>query len=114
MNESIINLLINRQSINPSIITQSFIQSTNQPLKNGMIHTRERFWGSKELKDKYFPKLCSGSVTSFCLSEVGSGSDAFSLSTKATASPDGSYYTIEVGRARTVVVVRGNDFGGAN
>lgn len=64
-------------------------------IQNTLINNMLRFWGSKELQDKYFPKLCSGSVASFCLSEVGSGSDAFSLSTKATASPDGSYYTIE-------------------
>lgn len=35
-------------------------------------------------------------MSSFCLSEVGAGSDAFSLSTRATPSPDCSYYTIEV------------------
>lgn len=58
--------------------------------------TNRRFWGSKELQEKYSPRLCSGSVSSFCLSEVGAGSDAFSLSTRATLSPDGSYYTIEV------------------
>ncbi|CAM9513475.1 unnamed protein product [Ectocarpus fasciculatus] len=64
-------------------------------IQNTLISNMLRFWGSRELQEKYFPKLCSGSVSSFCLSEVGSGSDAFSLSTKATLSPDGSYYTIE-------------------
>lgn len=64
-------------------------------IQNTLINNMLRFWGTKELQDKYFPKLISGSVSSFCLSEVGAGSDAFSLSTKATLSPDGSYYTIE-------------------
>ncbi|CAM9617456.1 unnamed protein product [Ectocarpus sp. 12 AP-2014] len=64
-------------------------------IQNTLISNMLRFWGSRELQEKYFPKLCSGSVSSFCLSEVGSGSDAFSLATKAAPSPDGSYYTIE-------------------
>ena len=32
--------------------------------------------------------------SSFCLSEAGSGSDAFAMKTTATQSTDGSYYTI--------------------
>lgn len=33
-------------------------------------------------------------IGSFCLSEAGSGSDAFALKTRAEASADGSYYTL--------------------
>eukprot|EP00752_Nemacystus_decipiens_P016760 g14998.t1 len=64
-------------------------------IQNTLINNMLRFWGSKELQEKYSPRLCSGAVSSFCLSEVGAGSDAFSLSTRAALSPDGSYYTIE-------------------
>jgi len=52
------------------------------------------FWGSEEIKAQYLPRLATEMMGSFCLSEAGSGSDAFSLSTRAEKSPDGSYYTI--------------------
>ncbi|KAL8439711.1 hypothetical protein Efla_000381 [Eimeria flavescens] len=40
--------------------------------------------GTEEQKKAYLPKLCSDTVGSFCLSESGSGSDAFSLGCLAT------------------------------
>jgi alkylation response protein AidB-like acyl-CoA dehydrogenase len=43
-----------------------------------------RFWGSPELQQYWLPKLASDTVSSFCLSEPNSGSDAFSLTTTAT------------------------------
>jgi alkylation response protein AidB-like acyl-CoA dehydrogenase len=52
-----------------------------------------RFWGSPTLQSKYLPKL-SRTLSSFCLSEASSGSDAFALQTTATASPDKSYYSL--------------------
>lgn len=53
-----------------------------------------RFWGSPELQQRWLPQLAESKVSSFCLSEAGSGSDAFAMKTTATASPDGSYFTL--------------------
>ena len=48
--------------------------------------------GSEEQKKKWLPKLASGeSIAAFCLTEPGSGSDAYSISTKAAQNPDGTY-----------------------
>ncbi|XP_012055626.1 PREDICTED: short/branched chain specific acyl-CoA dehydrogenase, mitochondrial-like [Atta cephalotes] len=48
--------------------------------------------GSEEQKQRYLPRLARDSVSSFCLSESGSGSDAFSLKTEAKK--DGDEYVI--------------------
>ena len=48
--------------------------------------------GTEEQKKKWLPKLASGEcLASFCLTEPGSGSDAYSISTRATLNADGSY-----------------------
>ena len=41
-------------------------------------------WGSDDVKQRYFPRLASDTVGAYCLSEAGSGSDAFALSCRAT------------------------------
>src|SRR5436190_2716649 len=51
--------------------------------------------GTPEQKAKWLPKLASGEmVGAFCLTEPGSGSDAFSIKTKAEKSSDGSHYVL--------------------
>jgi alkylation response protein AidB-like acyl-CoA dehydrogenase len=40
-------------------------------------------WGSEDVKRRYLPKLASGAIGSYALSEAGSGSDAFALATRA-------------------------------
>lgn len=52
-------------------------------VQNTLVNNAFLRWGSKELKEKYLPKLATQSVGSYALSEAGSGSDAFALSTKA-------------------------------
>ncbi|MBP9674380.1 MAG: acyl-CoA dehydrogenase family protein [Bacteriovoracaceae bacterium] len=48
--------------------------------------------GTAEQKKKWLPKLASGEhFASFCLTEPGSGSDAYSIKTKATLNKDGTY-----------------------
>jgi acyl-CoA dehydrogenase family member 9 len=48
--------------------------------------------GNEEQKKKWLPKLASGEVfASFCLTEPGSGSDAYSIKTKAVKNADGTY-----------------------
>ncbi|MCC6825229.1 MAG: acyl-CoA dehydrogenase [Acidobacteria bacterium] len=49
-------------------------------------------WGSDELKKKYMPQLASGRVGAYALSEAGSGSDAFALTTRAA--DKGDHYEI--------------------
>ena len=52
-------------------------------------HPIERF-GTTDQKAKYLPALCDGSlIAAHAMSEPGSGSDAFSLTTTATSSGDG-------------------------
>ena len=48
--------------------------------------------GSEEQKKKWLPKLASGEmIAAFCLTEPGSGSDAYSIKTKAVDNKDGTY-----------------------
>ncbi|KAK5971719.1 hypothetical protein GCK32_006944 [Trichostrongylus colubriformis] len=44
--------------------------------------------GTEEQKQKYLPKICSEWIGGFCLSEAGSGSDAFAMKTVAKADGD--------------------------
>jgi alkylation response protein AidB-like acyl-CoA dehydrogenase len=46
-------------------------------------------WGSSDLKQRYLPKLAAGTIGAYCLSEAGSGSDAFALQTRAAETADG-------------------------
>jgi len=46
-------------------------------------------WGSDGLKQTYLPRLAERSVGAYALSEAGSGSDAFALTTRATEQGDG-------------------------
>ena len=50
-------------------------------------------WGSDEIKRRYLPKLAAGTVGAYALSEAGSGSDAFAMSTRAAADGDGFVLT---------------------
>ncbi len=56
---------------------------------NTLCNTALMKWGSEALKKKYLPKLATNTVASFCLSEPVSGSDAFAMATRATATADG-------------------------
>jgi acyl-CoA dehydrogenase family member 9 len=48
--------------------------------------------GNEEQKKKWLPRLASGEAfAAFCLTEPGSGSDAYSIKTKATKNSDGTY-----------------------
>jgi alkylation response protein AidB-like acyl-CoA dehydrogenase len=45
-------------------------------------------WGSDEIRRRYLPKLSTKTVGAYALSEAGSGSDAFALTTRAARSGD--------------------------
>ena len=64
-------------------------------IHNTLVNNAVRFWGSPELQETWLPKLATKHcLSSFCLSESESGSDAFSMKTTATKSNDGSYYVL--------------------
>jgi alkylation response protein AidB-like acyl-CoA dehydrogenase len=46
-------------------------------------------WGAPALQSRCFPKLASGAIGAYALSEAGSGSDAFALATRAVESDRG-------------------------
>ncbi|KAM4687176.1 LOW QUALITY PROTEIN: complex I assembly factor ACAD9, mitochondrial-like [Rhinophrynus dorsalis] len=51
--------------------------------------------GNDEQKAKYLPKLASGEhIAAFCLTEPGSGSDAASIQSRATATEDGKHFLL--------------------
>ncbi|KAI8372877.1 acyl-CoA dehydrogenase/oxidase [Radiomyces spectabilis] len=52
-------------------------------IHNTVTNTVIRKNGSRELKERYLPRLASDTVGSFCISEAGAGSDAFALKTRA-------------------------------
>jgi alkylation response protein AidB-like acyl-CoA dehydrogenase len=45
-------------------------------------------WGSDEIKRRYLPRLAAKTVGAYALSEAGSGSDAFALTTRARPAGD--------------------------
>jgi len=62
--------------VDPSVGVLMDVQNTL--VNNALIR-----WGSPEQKKKYLTRLASEAVGAYCLSEAGSGSDAFAMTTKA-------------------------------
>jgi alkylation response protein AidB-like acyl-CoA dehydrogenase len=46
-------------------------------------------WGSSEIQQRYLPRLASHALGAYALSEAGSGSDAFAMTTRAVERDDG-------------------------
>jgi alkylation response protein AidB-like acyl-CoA dehydrogenase len=61
-------------------------------------------WGNSDVKQRYLPKLAATTVGAYCLSEAGSGSDAFALQTRATEAGDGFRLT-----GRKLWITNGNE-----
>ncbi|MDX1585113.1 MAG: acyl-CoA dehydrogenase [Balneolaceae bacterium] len=61
-------------------------------VQNTLVNNAFLRWGSEETKQKYLPQLSNEKVGAYCLSEAGSGSDAFAL--KATAEDEGDHYKL--------------------
>jgi alkylation response protein AidB-like acyl-CoA dehydrogenase len=61
-------------------------------IQNTLINTSVRVYGDDAQRSLYLPRLAQNTLGSFCLSEPGSGSDAFALKTRAIA--DGSDWVI--------------------
>lgn len=52
-------------------------------VQNTLVNNALLRWASDDQKQRYLPRLASGTVASYALSEAGSGSDAFALATRA-------------------------------
>jgi alkylation response protein AidB-like acyl-CoA dehydrogenase len=61
-------------------------------------------WGTEAIRHRYLPKLASSSVGAYCLSEAGSGSDAFALTTRAVERGDSYALT-----GRKLWITNGNE-----
>lgn len=58
--------------------------------QNTLTNTCLRLHGTEEQRQKYLPRLAQDTLASFALSEAGSGSDAFAMTT--TAKQDGGMW----------------------
>ena len=52
-------------------------------VQNTLVNNAILRWGTDDQKNHYLPRLCRNTVGAYALSEAGSGSDAFALSSKA-------------------------------
>lgn len=67
--------------VDPSVGVLMDVQNTL--VNNALIR-----WGNAEQKKKYLPRLASDTVGAYALSEAGSGSDAFAMTTRAVDKGD--------------------------
>src|SRR5688500_18064789 len=73
-------------------------------VQNTLVINAVMRWGSEAIKRQYLPKLASSMVGAYCLSEAGSGSDAFALQTRAIETADGYAIT-----GRKLWITNGNE-----
>jgi alkylation response protein AidB-like acyl-CoA dehydrogenase len=58
-------------------------------VQNTLVINAVMRWGTDEIKRKYLPKFATSTIGAYCLSEAGSGSDAFAMATRAAEKGDG-------------------------
>jgi alkylation response protein AidB-like acyl-CoA dehydrogenase len=77
-------------------------------VQNTLVVNALMRWGSEDIKRRYLTKLASASVGAYALSEAGSGSDAFALTTRAREGRDagGDHYLIT---GRKLWITNGNE-----
>ena len=85
--------------IDPSVAVLVDVQNTL--VTNALLR-----WGSDDLKGRFLPKLASDTVGAYALSEAGSGSDAFALTTRAVE--DGDEYVVS---GRKLWITNGGEAG---
>ena len=73
-------------------------------VQNTLVINAFTRWGSDELKTRYLPRLAADTVGAYALSEAGSGSDAFALTTRARE--DGDDFVIS---GRKLWITNGNE-----
>src|SRR6056297_386882 len=57
-------------------------------VQNTLVNNAFLNFGSEEIKERYLPQLATEKVGAYCLSEAGSGSDAFALKARAEEKDD--------------------------
>src|ERR1700685_2437923 len=57
-------------------------------VQNTLFHNAIQRWGNVEQKSRWLPRAAQDTVASYALSEAGSGSDAFALTTRAVEDAD--------------------------
>ena len=83
---------------------------------NTLVNNAILRWASDEQKQRLFPRLTSGMLGAFALSEPASGSDAFALETRAEARGDGweltgrKFWITNGGEAEFFIVFANTDF----
>ena len=73
-------------------------------VQNTLVINAFTRWGNDEVKKRYLPRLASDTVGAYALSEAGSGSDAFALTTRARE--DGDDFVIN---GRKLWITNGNE-----
>ena len=73
-------------------------------VQNTLVINAVMRWGNDDIKRRYLPKLSSAAVGAYALSEAGSGSDAFALTTRARE--DGDDYVVT---GRKLWITNGNE-----
>ena len=61
-------------------------------VQNTLFNNAIQRWANDEQKRRWLPRVCRDTVCSYALSEAGSGSDAFALTTRAVE--DGDHYRL--------------------
>jgi alkylation response protein AidB-like acyl-CoA dehydrogenase len=83
--------------VDPSVGVLVDVQNTL--VINALLH-----WANDDIKRRYLPRLASNTVGAYALSEAGSGSDAFALTTRAR--PGGGGFTLT---GRKLWITNGNE-----
>jgi alkylation response protein AidB-like acyl-CoA dehydrogenase len=73
-------------------------------VQNTLVNNALLRWGTEEVKRRYLPKLTANVIGAYALSEAGSGSDAFALTSRARL--DGDAYVIT---GRKLWITNGNE-----
>jgi alkylation response protein AidB-like acyl-CoA dehydrogenase len=73
-------------------------------VQNTLVVNAFMRWGNDDLKRRYLPRLASTTIGAYALSEAGSGSDAFALTTRARE--DGDHYVLS---GRKLWITNGNE-----
>jgi alkylation response protein AidB-like acyl-CoA dehydrogenase len=73
-------------------------------VQNTLVINAVMRWGSDEIKRRYLPRFATNLIGAYCLSEAGSGSDAFAMATRATEQGDGFSIT-----GRKLWITNGNE-----
>jgi alkylation response protein AidB-like acyl-CoA dehydrogenase len=73
-------------------------------VQNTLVINAFTRWGHDEIRKRYLPRLAADTVGAYALSEAGSGSDAFALTTRAKE--DGDHYVLT---GRKLWITNGNE-----